>query len=214
MNLFALVILGTKMGLIIGVIVTLFYLCQFFLKNKYEIPVVVKVLSGLWGAFFLFIFADKIKSIVLESLSGLFIRLSYFYQFYGGQIIQLITSSRLTFLDEGWKYFISSDHLGQFLIGYGFSYRLANWGSGDYIEMDFFDSLFSLGLIGWLLLTAFICYFAVIAWKQKSIYSGIFYLLLIYSFFAGHVAFSALSATLIGLTCAGMNLLKKVDNHE
>ncbi|MDT1959522.1 hypothetical protein MX629_13945, partial [Carnobacterium divergens] len=62
--------------------------------------------------------------------------------------------------------------------------------------------------IGVVVVTIMISYFFILALNKrgKSIYSIVYVVLLGYGFFAGHVFFSALSTTILGLVCGGIIL--------
>ncbi|EUJ31348.1 hypothetical protein MFLO_08997 [Listeria floridensis FSL S10-1187] len=67
---------------------------------------------------------------------------------------------------------------------------------------------FGLGLTGLLLLLFLLSYFVQLSLRHsvRSIYSWMLLVALCYSFFAGHILFSALSSTFFGLICGGIIL--------
>lgn len=148
----------------------------------------------------------------IEIISGTYERTIYFYYLYNGDLIRLLTSSRSDFLEGGMYYFLMGPTpIFTLLFGQGFESRLEQFGRLGLIEMDFFDSLFGLGIFGIILLILPLGYFSVTAIKNQDnkVYSYTFLVILFYGFFAGHVLFSALSSTLFGLVCGGIILSKK-----
>ncbi|MBC2369532.1 hypothetical protein HBP99_12875 [Listeria booriae] len=207
-NLLSLLLLGTKTGIVYGVVLTIFLLLRFFFFQKRVGPAVkwgvgVTVVTVL--TFILF----QGRAFIVETMSGLVQRLTYFYTLYNGDLVRFITSSRSEFLDSAFRPFIDSGNLITQLFGYGFSHRVATWGLGDLVEMDFFDVFFSLGILGLLVTLSLLLFFFVTACKKRSIYSMLFLILILYGVFAGHVLFSALSSTLFGLVCGGLFLQKE-----
>lgn len=112
----------------------------------------------------------------------------------------------MNFLDVAFEAFTNIGNLATQLIGFGFNARVETWGLGDLVEMDFFDVLFSLGILGLLVMLALLLFFLVKSCQKRSIYTALFLILICYGAFAGHVLFSALSSTLFGLVCGGLFL--------
>lgn len=212
-NMLCLLLLATKTGILYGIILTASLFIYFvFFQNK--IPTVYRVMiSAVAFIFIIFIFFNG-RQFIVEATVGTINRITYFYKLFDGDLVRLITSSRSDYLQGGWNYFIQSNHLFLIpLIGFGFEYRLLHFGRIGLIEMDFFDLLFSFGLIGLVIVTIMIIYFATLSLKKQSrtIYSITYLVLLIYGFMAGHVFFSALSTTLLGLVCGGIILKQGED---
>ena len=103
-----------------------------------------------------------------------------------------------------------------FGIGISNSEQINNTKISKWIEMDFFDLLFGFGLVGILVTSSLIIYFFILAFKKKnwSIYTLMYGVVLVYSFFVGHVFFSALSTTLLGLICGGIILEDQKEDLE
>nr|WP_220132296.1 O-antigen ligase family protein [Listeria rustica] len=207
-NLLGLLLLGTKTGIIYGVGLTIVLLLRFFfLQNRVGI-------ASKWGiGMMIFAVVTFItiqgRAFILETVSGLVQRLTYFYNLYNGDLLRFITSSRSEFLDTASASFMHSGNLMTQLFGFGFSQRVTTWGLGDLVEMDFFDVFFSLGIVGLLVMIGLLLFFFILSCKKRSIYSVLFVILLCYGAFAGHVLFSALSSTLFGLVCGGLFLQKE-----
>ncbi|EUJ18718.1 hypothetical protein HB852_06695 [Listeria grandensis] len=207
-NLLGLLLLGTKTGIVYGVILTIVLLLRFFFFQK-RIGPAVKWGIGVTVIAVLTLIVFQGRAFIVETMSGLVQRLTYFYNLYNGDLVRFITSSRSEFLDSAFRSFTDSGNLMTQLFGYGFSQRVATWGLGDLVEMDFFDVFFSLGILGLLVTLGLLLFFFITSCKKRSIYSVLFLILVLYGAFAGHVLFSALSSTLFGLVCGGLFLKKE-----
>ncbi|MBC1501989.1 hypothetical protein HB943_15415 [Listeria weihenstephanensis] len=207
-NLLGLLLLGTKTGIVYGVILTIVLLLRFFFFQN-RVGTVAKWGIGAVIIAVLALVVIQGKAFILETLSGLLQRLTYFYNLYNGDLVRFITSSRSEFLDSAFHSYTYSGNLMTQLFGYGFSTRVATWGLGDLVEMDFFDVFFSLGIIGLIVTLGLLLFFFITSCKKRNIYSVLFLILVLYGAFAGHVLFSALSSTLFGLVCGGLFLQKE-----
>ncbi|WP_260480073.1 O-antigen ligase family protein [Listeria booriae] len=206
-NLLGLLLLGTKTGIVYGALLTIVLLIRFFFFQR-SVGLVAKWGIGVAVIGILSFILLQGRAFILEAVSGLLQRLIYFYNLYSGDLVRFITSSRSTFLDTAFDTF-SGGNLMTLLFGYGFDYRMATWGVGGLVEMDFFDVLFSLGFVGLLVTLGLLIFFFLLACKKRNIYSALFVILIVYGAFAGHVLFSALSSTLFGLVCGGLFLQKE-----
>ncbi|MHC5318037.1 O-antigen ligase family protein [Listeria kieliensis] len=207
----SLLLISTKTGIIFGVFYTIILLIDFLFFEK-GIPL-------HYRAFLVSLFSISIaylifvgKNFIVSAISGTYTRIIYFYNLYDGNLIRLLTSSRSEYLKLGFQSFLDlSQPFSIPWIGFGFEYRLINFGGagvGGLMEMDLFDVLFGLGIIGTLLVISVIGYFLILSLQTKnhSIYTIALITILLYSFFAGHVLFSALCTTLLGLICGGIML--------
>ncbi|MDN3185227.1 O-antigen ligase family protein [Enterococcus faecalis] len=209
-DIFIFIIMGTKTALLSGVLLFIFFTIQFF-YNRSTINIYMKLIYFicLLISFVFILFFGK--DMLGMAWAGSFNRLKYFYELYTGNILRFITSSRSTYLGLAFKQLFTFKVIGLFLgvIGFGYDYRWVLFNRrGGLIEMDFFDIYFSYGLIGFLLWTIFIVYLMCILCKQKKmdIYAWLFLISLFYSFFAGHVFFSALSTSVFGFICSAIVL--------
>ncbi|MBC2057999.1 hypothetical protein HCJ57_15845 [Listeria booriae] len=210
-NIFCLLLIGTKTGIVYGLFIGIMVLVKLLFYAKYK---------SIWKALFIWLgailalswLAFKGVSYMSQMVAGTYERIIYFYYLYDGNLIRLLTSSRSDFLEGGMTFFLGDPNFKfNLLFGQGFEHRLEAFGRLGLIEMDFFDTLFGLGLMGILFLCVTIGYFIAIAFEKdsRSIHSYVLIVILVYSFFAGHVLFSALSTTLLGLVCGGIILSKK-----
>ncbi|MBC2283811.1 hypothetical protein HCB69_05430 [Listeria booriae] len=207
-NLLGLLLLGTKTGIVYGVALTVVLLIRFFFFQK-RVGAVAKWGIGLTVATVLTVIVIQGRTFILETVSGLLQRLTYFYNLYNGDLVRFITSSRSAFLDSAFQSFTEGGNLMTQLFGVGFNQRVVTWGLGDLVEMDFFDVFFSLGILGFLATLALLLFFLIASFKKRSIYGMLCIILVCYGAFAGHVLFSALSSTLFGLACGGLFLQKE-----
>ncbi|WP_376706360.1 O-antigen ligase family protein [Listeria booriae] len=207
-NLLGLLLLGTKTGIVYGVALTVVLLIRFFFFQN-RVGAVAKWGIGLTVATVLTVIVIQGRTFILETVSGLLQRLTYFYNLYNGDLVRFITSSRSAFLDSAFQSFTEGGNLMTQLFGVGFNQRVATWGLGDLVEMDFFDVFFSLGILGFLATIGLLLFFLIISFKKRNIYGMLCIILVCYGAFAGHVLFSALSSTLFGLVCGGLFLQKE-----
>ncbi|PEJ59489.1 hypothetical protein CN692_04655 [Bacillus sp. AFS002410] len=202
-NFSSLILIGTKTGILFGIICFLFlYIKTVFFNKKASVVNRIKVLVITILILFLSIYI--FKNIFIEPLLNTYERFLYFYNLYSGNLIQFISSSRSIFLGEAYMRLDEEPmKIIRFIFGSGFKYRIQNWGNGDLVEMDMFDTFFSLGIIGiGIVLISYFQYFLLSVKRTIGIYSVSFWILILYSFFAGHVLYSALSSTLLGIVCA------------
>ena len=207
-NMLCLLLLATKTGIFYGVILTILLVAYFlFFQRKKEKR--FRIIASFMVAILIFFMLLVGKKFIIATTEGTISRITYFYDLFDGDLVRLLTSSRSEYLQGGWEYFSQSQHPFLIpLIGFGFDYRILHFGRVGLIEMDFFDFLFSLGIIGVVVATMMILFFLILAFKKKgiSIYSIVYIVLLVYGFFAGHVFFSALSTTILGFVCGGIML--------
>ncbi|WP_088809669.1 MULTISPECIES: O-antigen ligase family protein [Listeria] len=210
-NMLCLLLVGTKTGIVYGVVISVIVLIRLLFFVRYR-SVTQKIF--VWFACLFLVGWLLVRGLAYagQLIAGTYDRMVYFYHLYDGNLVRLLTSSRSDFLEGGLSFFLDSLHpIFTVAFGQGFEYRLEQYGRLGLIEMDFFDTLFGLGLFGILLLVTLLGYYGVIALKKqnRSLHSFLFFIIILYSFFAGHVLFSALSSTLLGLVCGGIILSKK-----
>ncbi|MBC1475736.1 hypothetical protein HB852_14060 [Listeria grandensis] len=210
-NMLCLLLVGTKTGIVYGAVVSVIVLLHLLFIAHYP-SLLHKIFVWLMALFWLAWVALRGISYALQMVSGTYDRMTYFYRLYDGNLVRLLSSSRSDFFQGGLEYFLNSPHpTFTLLFGQGFEYRLEHFGRLGLIEMDVFDAFFGLGFLGVCLLGIMLGYYGAVAIKKanRSLYSYLFFLILLYSFFAGHVLFSALSSTFLGLICGGIILTKK-----
>lgn len=211
-NMYCLLILGTKSGLLAGVLYSL-YLVFYFISHYQS--------RTLYEQFFLFEFlllmssllVLKGKEFLLKYLSSVIARFAYFKTLYQDDWLRLFLSSRNVYLkDAGEQFLQTPNNQIIFWFGSGFENRWEWYGrKGGLIEMDFFDMFFSYGMIGFVVLVLVVSYFWISICRKDRSKFGLFLLLftIIYSFLVGHVFFSALSATVFGFMVMFIQEIKK-----
>ncbi|MBC1418729.1 O-antigen ligase family protein [Listeria fleischmannii] len=210
-NMISLLLVGTKTGIVYGAIVSIIVLIRLLFIVRFQ-SVMHKIFIWLMSILLIGWVLLRGLSYAGQMIAGTYDRMVYFYHLYDGNLVRLLSSSRSDFFEGGLHYFLTSPHpIFTMFFGQGFEYRLENFGRLGLIEMDFFDAFFGLGILGILFLVILLGYYGAIAIKKanRSIYSYLFLVILLYSFFAGHVLFSALSSTFLGLVCGGIILSKK-----
>ncbi|EMG27654.1 O-antigen ligase family protein [Listeria fleischmannii] len=210
-TLICLIILGTKTGILYGVLLTVGILINFLVSQK-TVKLSSRLITFAVAVVALIILVVVGKDFIVSAVSGTYDRITYFYRLYNGDLVRLLTSSRSDFLQAGFQEFVSKENSFMIpIIGFGFEYRTIHFGRMGLIEMDFFDGLFALGFLGVFVTTAIIVYFLVLSLRKgnRNIYSLAYFVFLFYSFSAGHVMFSALSSTLLGLVCGGLILSRE-----
>ncbi|MBC2173354.1 O-antigen ligase family protein [Listeria booriae] len=209
-NIFCLLLIGTKTGVVYGATVTIYILIK-LISGRHSRSLLQQIFIWLASLFAIFLLAYRGIQYAIDMLAGTVERMTYFYHLYNGDLVRLLSSSRSDFFEGGANAFLNDPHLNfTLLFGQGFEYRLENFGRLGLIEMDFFDAFFGLGIIGILLLTLVLGYYVWVALQKgnRSIYSFVLIVSLLYSFFAGHVLFSAVSSTFLGLICGAVLLQK------
>ncbi|MGL9730717.1 hypothetical protein IGI44_004135 [Enterococcus sp. DIV0756] len=212
LNLYCLLILGTKSGLLTGILYSIFLIGFFLFRHQsrtlYEQFFIFEILVGL-----LFFLLMKGKEFLLRSLSSIIARFTYFRTLYQDDWPRLLLSSRNVYLKEAIANFYElPKNQSVFWFGSGFENRWNWYGRrGGLIEMDFFDMFFSYGIIGTVILITVMVHFLRVAMHQGRNGFCIFLLIftIIYSFLVGHVFFSALSATVFGFTCMFIQVIKE-----
>lgn len=212
LNMYCLLILGTKSGLITGVLYSLFLIGHFLFRHRsqslYEQFIIFEFLLAL-----LFFLVMKGKEFLLNSLSSVIARFTYFRTLYQDDWPRLLLSSRNVYLKDAVANFSKlPKNQYVFWFGSGFENRWNWYGrKGGLIEMDFFDMFFSYGIVGTIVLIAVMAHFLRVAAYQGFNKFCIFLLIftIVYSFLVGHVLFSALSATVFGFTCMFIQVIKE-----
>ncbi|WP_461203267.1 O-antigen ligase family protein [Enterococcus sp. N342-3-1-2] len=210
-NLICLVLVGTKTGVFYGISVMGYLLIRLIVGVERKARIQQMIIWLVSISTVLWIFLQGLP-LLMQGFEGTYLRIVYFYHLFDGDLVRLISSSRSDFLAGGMAAFLSDDARNfTILFGQGFEYRLAHFGRLGLIEMDLFDTLFGQGFIGVCLLCISLAYYGWLSFQphKRSVYSYAFIVVLFYSFFAGHVLYSALSSTLFGLICGGIILTEK-----
>lgn len=214
-NCYCLLLVGTKTGIIYSIaslIVTILYLLFF----KSDIPFQVKFLLSqliLIGVGFSLFWG---KDLFIGMIQGTIDRMTYFYDLYDGNWIKILSSSRSIYFEDAMANFMEyPNNHWIFLFGFGVENRWEFFGrAGGYIEIDFLDTFFSYGAIGLLVFLLPLVYLIYRIFKKRLFNKYAFLLLVTFGFAAtsGHVFYSAMSATVLGLIVS--RLLREENENE
>lgn len=201
-NCYCLLLIGTKTGIVYSVaslIVTVLYLLFFKSDIPFQIKfllsqiiLVVSIFSLFWG-----------KNLFSDMIQGTIDRITYFYDLYDGNWVKILSSSRSIYFEDAVTNFVNyPQNHWVFLFGFGVENRWSFFGrSGGYIEMDFLDTFFSYGAIGTVVFFLPIIYLVYRIFKNNLFnkYAFLLFVTLGFAATSGHVFYSAMSATILGL---------------
>jgi hypothetical protein len=187
------ILLNSKSGLIsLGIGITFICLRQ-LIKRGFRLNEFLVLI------FLVLIFAAQ-KNFFMEQLNKIFLRQNSLYSTYSNSWSETLFSGRTTYLSNAYNYLLNSNgSLFRFLFGNGFC-------SNVFIEMDFFDLFFYLGIFGLLFVIVFIKWVLKLSlYNFKSDNSFIriigFFIIIGYSIMAGHVLFTSFSGYYFILLC-------------
>lgn len=209
MLIFSLILMGSKSSMGIGSIIIFIYLFKFLIKSDFGTKLKVLLSLIVVGSVSYTIINNFYYNDVQLALD----RHTYFLNTADGDLASFLLTNRNSFFDASVQNLKSSDSiLGETLIGKGKTQHMKDTGgslnfeSKD-IEMDLFDVFFSYGLLGVFLIYSYFSGFIILAFKSINgnfKYSFSLLVMAAYSFFGGHVLFSALSGTFLALLCCGL----------
>lgn len=140
------------------------------------------------------------KNFLLGQYENFLVRQSTLYSMYGGNIFNTLLSGRNYKLSNAWHLLMNGSGTSiKLLIGNGFFSNFS-------IEMDFFDTFFYLGLAGSMGLILFIVWIIKKSfYNSQNYYNWLrfvsFFIILGYSFLAGHVLYMGTSGCYFVLWC-------------
>ena len=191
----ALFITATKLGIVLaflcsGILIIQILQCQILVKQKLFIV--------LFISSFLIILRVLLGNLFTEVLS----RLDYFYGQSDGDILNVITSNRLSYLTESLQQIDQSGHslfIDFFGAGYYSSFSLDGF-KRSIVEMDWFDLYFSYGIVGF---TAYLYFFkdAVFSlfFSKRYEMKSMLLIFFMYSFLGGHIIVNSMTATFLAV---------------
>lgn len=191
----ALFITATKLGIVLaflcsGILIIQILQCQILVKQKLFIV--------LFISSFLIILRVLLGNLFTEVLS----RLDYFYGQSDGDILNVITSNRFSYLTESLQQIDQSGHslfIDFFGAGYYSSFSLDGF-KRSIVEMDWFDLYFSYGIIGF---TAYLYFFkdAVFSlfFSKRYEMKSMLLIFFMYSFLGGHIIVNSMTATFLAI---------------
>lgn len=198
-NAWALLIVSTKTGIVIAILYEFFCIIRFVIMAKilFKFRASIAILFLVLSPFFMML--------IKNFLGDFFIRTKYFYNLFGGDWVRFLTSSRSVYLSLTIKQIQGSiNELIIDLIGGGYYlsfFKPYEMYKRAVIEMDWFDFYFSYGLVG---VIVYVSYFknSIVSYlflKHTECIKVIFTIFLIYSFFAGHIFFNSMTATILSM---------------
>ncbi len=194
-SLFCGILLGLKSVYIIDFVLIIYFMYSKRLTVTNMIKNVMYTILGFFAVYGFYIW-------FFEDINGIIKRWEYFLN-QSESFFSFFTSSRIDRIPRVFSWLSETNYRG-LIFGTGLEYTkiTSNFISSIQIEMDFFDILFQLGIVG--LLGVLSVYFQTVkSSPAPKIYQFIFVIACCYSFFVGHVLESALSgmvfATFVGL---------------
>lgn len=191
----ALFITATKLGIVLallctGILIVQIVQCQ--VTSRYKWGIVLFIGS------FLLLMRFLLGNLFTEVLS----RLDYFYGQSDGDILNVITSNRFSYLIESMKQIDQSGYswfIDFFGAGYYSSFSLDGF-KRSIVEMDWFDLYFSYGIIGF---TAYLYFFkdalfSLFVSKNNEMKSMLL-IFFMYSFLGGHIIVNSMTATFLAI---------------
>ncbi|EPI05401.1 hypothetical protein D920_00114 [Enterococcus faecalis 13-SD-W-01] len=217
LNCYCLLLIGTKIGIVYGIanlIVTIFYLLLFKTDVPYQIKFLILQLTFI-GSIFVIFWGN---TLFMKSIQGTVDRITYFYELYDGNWIKILSSSRsIYFTDALTNFIMYPKNQWVFLLGFGVKNRWSFFGrAGGYIEVDFLDTFFSYGAVGFIFFCLPLIYLIYRIFKYHLFTREAFLLFftLGYAATAGHVFYSAASATILGLVVSRLLPIRKEEDFE
>lgn len=212
MNFISLILLGSKSSMAFGALIIFVYIIVFFVRFPSK-KVILSTIAGI------VIFVGAFSLVFNEEIQKSFERHSYFFKKQvqdENNIFSFLITGRDIYLRSADEAYQESDYkLITFLVGKGM-YQHGVEAANHFeleerdhliIEMDFWDTFFSYGIIGVILIYGYFILTLYSYLKTSSIqlkYLLSFIIVLIYSSLGGHVLYSALSGTLFAMVCCGM----------
>lgn len=196
-------LLGTKSGVVFLAI----FVIYMYLPKKISLLYMKRlggmaIIAGLSYALLFYCFNDYVSKIIE--------RISYFIAT-SDSLIQYLFSGRNDLLVCGWKAYVSQLNLFAFLFGKGTRNmqvligQFSSWSIIKSIEMDFFDILFELGILG--IYVTYLMVFSITGIRKLKIKNFspvyiLFGLCIIFSILAGHVFTDSFGSTILALISA------------
>ncbi len=198
-NAGALFIVSTKTGIVMAILYVLFFVIRFVIKAKtlLKVRIYMVILFIVLSPFFV--------TLIKNFLGDFFVRTKYFYNLFGGDLVRFLTSSRSVYLSLTIKQISNSVNESIIdLIGGGYYlsfFKPYEMYKRSVIEMDWFDFYFSYGITGVIVYVSYFknCIVSYLFLEHTKCIKIIFTILLIYSFFAGHIFFNSMTATILSM---------------
>ncbi|WP_154080947.1 O-antigen ligase family protein [Enterococcus faecalis] len=198
-NICALLLVATKTGIVMAILYIFFFLIRLLIYAN-----ILKEIKFLILSFIIIVLLNSGK-LLEEMFADVIKRGMYFFNLFQGDWLRFLTSSRSEYLKQTFQ---NVDKSGKGLIitviGGGYYLNFANLNEfykRSVTEMDWFDFYFSYGVVGVIfyinyLKNGLLNYLFLNKYKQIKIIVTVF---LVYSFFAGHIIFNAMTVTILAM---------------
>ncbi|MBB1124548.1 O-antigen ligase family protein [Limosilactobacillus albertensis] len=186
-------IMGLKGNYLIIAVVTVYYVFKGSKDSKSRLQKFILLIMVIIGIAAIFTF-------FMNDLNTIIQRWQYFYNKNG--FLSFFTSTRSDRIAPTYNWISEIAGIKGFLFGTGYNYTIMI-PIFKFVEMDIFDILFQLGIVGAVLIYGY--YFSIYL-KNKHIkfYSGAFLLTILISTLSGHVFETALSGVFFAVICSGL----------
>lgn len=217
-QMYALLIQGTKTGIIIGIFIILLLVIHAI--HKYLVPPYLGIHVFIVTIIFIILIEMSIfspywypmlYSKVSEYIEPLVNRQTFLSKQVGSDVASVLFSGRLDFVNNILAHLSSNNNIFAWLFGVGNAYIVNN--IGHIAEMDGLDLFFDFGLLGLTVTYGITLYILRHLWSTKNIYIKVALLFVItYGLLAGHVMVDILSSTgvVILLMLSSRDLLTQV----
>lgn len=203
LNLFALLVIGSKTSIIVFIVVLVTYLIKIMKKSPKKAAryFLITLLATL-------IMCIVFKDFLIEMLG----RMYYYYLGFknsGGSFLDFLTSGRSDRILPALEKNVINAKYGFFnlIFGIGRYSQIDDRDLASLMEMDFFDVLNWYGIIVALAIMIFYLsrFWESIHDKKKFGFKLMFILITLFSLIAGHVWFSALAGSALALVCVALD---------
>ncbi|MDU2663346.1 MAG: O-antigen ligase family protein [Clostridium perfringens] len=197
-NIISLLMVGAKTSLLGLALVLIIYFKNILLKLFKRKGIFITIILST----IIYIFYDDLIAIWNKSIE----RLNYFYNI-NNSFITLLLSHRNIYLIDSFKVLINIKYpILALLLGTGTYFRCNGVVQGRIVEMDFFDILFSNGLIVLIIVIYLLYYIYRDRYKGNSEYDYklAFIITIVLSVIVGHVFYSAMSGTILSIIMMGL----------
>lgn len=212
-NLISLMVISTKTGIVFSIIFTIIFLLVLIFKIKnHKLTIYILMIVGIIALLLVKFFSSPIVQAYNRAV--------YFYAEYQGNFLKFITSSRSELLKNTIVTIQNSPQKNLITaIGEGFTYDPSqNQMIRHVIEMDIFDIFTAYGVIGGITFSIYYgsYFFKAFLKKDKKMlrYKLMLLMLIEYSFTAGHVFYTALGGSILGLVLGQLYELVEVNDDD
>ena len=208
MVLFSIVLVASKVGFSIILVITLIYIAKALYDIKGKLKFWILFILGLTISAFLL--GNEIVSVI----EGFMIRQQSLYTQSKNSLIYTLLAGRNEFLNLIYNYTIELDGgYIKFILGYGIHVKemilgtlLNTPGALKTIEMDFFDVLFSYGIIGVLLIYGYFMNKLIKNRNRGLDYKLSYGVLFIIGAVSGHVLWNAMAGSILVILSCGLDI--------